>query len=264
MRPSVQGGNAAPAPPARPSRAACAIGARLSRLRGGWRGRGRRPVDDDRRAQLAAMGRGVGLAAAQAVLQEAGVRRPGRARLAVEHDEADLALARAAPGAQRPRELEHGRHAGGAVVGADEAGDVLGVVVGPHQDRRPGAGACPPRCAARRARPRSGPPASAGAASPPADATPRPAGRGPSATCFRRSGKAPPRRSGPTPVRVAPARRRRPRASATPRSARRARGGGGGASAEVSQRAPPPPAIAPVGAQAPQRLTRTRPGRCRG
>ena len=53
-----------------------------------------------------------------------------RALLAVEEDELD-AVARAP---DRPRKLGHHRCARRAVVGADEAVDVLGVVVGAHHD----------------------------------------------------------------------------------------------------------------------------------
>ena len=59
----------------------------------------------------------------------------------------------AAVGAGRARSLEHRGRPEGAVVGADEAGEVLGVVVRPHEDLpcpRPGMRGRP-RCAGRRA-----------------------------------------------------------------------------------------------------------------
>ena len=65
----------------------------------------------------------------------------GRLLLAVEEDEADLAVTRGQRPAKHARELDHRRGAGGAVVGADEALRVgLGVVVGADHQRGAGTG----------------------------------------------------------------------------------------------------------------------------
>ena len=72
------------------------------------------------------------LAAAQAVALELLVGHAARGLLAVEEDEDDGRPQ--LPGPQRARELDDRRGAGGAVVGADEARDVLRVVVGADDD----------------------------------------------------------------------------------------------------------------------------------
>ena len=83
-------------------------------------------------------------------------------------DEHDRAPQRAR--LDRARELHGHRRAGGAVVGAHEAGQVLRVVVGAqhHEARGRGPARARSRCAARRARPGSGRPAAAAAAARPA------------------------------------------------------------------------------------------------
>ena len=92
-------------------------------------------VEQDQRLELAVVALGVGLRAADAGRLER--PRVVGGLLAVEEDEADLAgvlRARRAV-AQRTGELHHHGGAGGAVVGADEAGQVLGVVVRGDGDR---------------------------------------------------------------------------------------------------------------------------------
>ena len=92
-------------------------------------------VEQDHAADLAPVALLVGARAAQPGDQERAPVVVGL--LAVEEREADLARARDL--AQRARELEHRRRARRAVVGADESGHVLGVVVRGDEDRRPAA-----------------------------------------------------------------------------------------------------------------------------
>ena len=168
--PPAPSGNAAPAPTAprgapqpRPQRR---VRARLARDRAA-------PCSATKssrieRAHLAGVARRVGPGAAQ----PRGVEGRGRRRLlAVEEHEAQLGRARgrAAP-LQRPRELHDRRRAARAVVGADEAREVLGVVVRGDDDRRPRAREPPDHVAQpdARARARSARAAARGAAARPA------------------------------------------------------------------------------------------------
>src|SRR5215204_3286388 len=96
-------------------------------------------VEQDHVPDLASVGRGVDAGTAQRAELEVLLVAAGWVLLAVEEDEADLAMAGRELGGQRAGELDHARGAGGAVVGADEAARlVLGVVVGADQDRGPG------------------------------------------------------------------------------------------------------------------------------
>ena len=96
---------------------------------------------------------------------------------------------------QVARQLEQHRDARGAVVGADEAGDVLGVVVGADDDRRRARG---PGCGRRRCARDAGPARRRTPASRSRRAISRtsrrlaaePAGRGPIRTCARQVAKA--------------------------------------------------------------------------
>ncbi len=191
--------------------------------------------DDGRRARGRGRRRRRGCRAAPRG-RKLGVGRAARALLAVEHHEADLALARAPPRAQGPRQLEHRRRAGRTVVGADEARDVLRVVVRPHQDRPArGPAGRRRRCAGRRARASKRP-----------SRQPRPQALG-QATRGLRAGRPRPERDLRAEVGERAARRRSGRAAApavargagaaaapdegraTSRAAPRARGPGGGA-----------------------------------
>ena len=184
-------------------------------------------VEQDQRAELARMTLGVGGRAAQAGLAE-GALSSVASSPSNSTKRSSGAPAGRSVSAQRAGELDDGRRAGRAVVGADEARQPLGVVVRGDHDRGPGArqpadDVAQPgmaghalEAAVAAARAAAARRAGAACASRPGAGRARPGARAPPRRAPSRSDRRAPGRAG----RRAASRRRRRRARARPRRRR--------------------------------------------